>query len=183
MKTPAAVARREAGRIRDARGRRVTQVDPVACFLLRRHEVIDAGTLRRIVEQKGVRVSGFERAALMFGVVCATLVIGFFTFELITGRIRDAATAKSVGLVYMCIIPWIVWYGIKRRRFGHVAAVMLQHGRCPHCGYDLRMLPVNDADGATVCPECGCAWRLATCLGGGGGTPRERGCEGGMGPD
>ena len=25
---------------------------------------------------------------------------------------------------------------------------------------DLRMLPVDPKDGVTVCPECGCAWRL-----------------------
>ena len=38
--------------------------------------------------------------------------------------------------------------------------VMLQHLRCPHCGYDLRLLPTDPKDGASVCPECGCAWRL-----------------------
>jgi hypothetical protein len=37
---------------------------------------------------------------------------------------------------------------------------MLKHRRCPHCGYDLRLLPIDSNDGATVCPECGCAWSL-----------------------
>jgi transcription initiation factor TFIIIB Brf1 subunit/transcription initiation factor TFIIB len=37
---------------------------------------------------------------------------------------------------------------------------MLEHRRCPHCGYDLRMLPTDPDDGSTVCPECGCAWGL-----------------------
>jgi transcription initiation factor TFIIIB Brf1 subunit/transcription initiation factor TFIIB len=37
---------------------------------------------------------------------------------------------------------------------------MLKHRRCPHCGYDIRGLPVDPQDGATVCPECGCAWEL-----------------------
>jgi transcription initiation factor TFIIIB Brf1 subunit/transcription initiation factor TFIIB len=37
---------------------------------------------------------------------------------------------------------------------------MLKHLRCPHCGYDLRGLAADPEDGATVCPECGCAWRL-----------------------
>ena len=31
---------------------------------------------------------------------------------------------------------------------------------CASCGYDLRMLP-TDADGVTVCPECGSGWKLA----------------------
>ena len=51
-------------------------------------------------------------------------------------------------------------YGMKRRRLGHIARAMLQYRRCPHCGYNLRLLPVDPADGATVCPECGCAWLL-----------------------
>ncbi len=38
--------------------------------------------------------------------------------------------------------------------------IMLKHHRCPQCGYDIRLLPADAADGATVCPECGCAWRL-----------------------
>ena len=32
--------------------------------------------------------------------------------------------------------------------------------RCPHCGYDIRGLPTDPEDGATICPECGCAWQL-----------------------
>jgi ribosomal protein S27AE len=38
---------------------------------------------------------------------------------------------------------------------------MLEHRRCPHCGYDLRGLPDESNDGATICPECGSAWILA----------------------
>ena len=30
---------------------------------------------------------------------------------------------------------------------------------CPGCGFDLVPSPV-EADGCTVCPECGAAWRL-----------------------
>jgi hypothetical protein len=37
---------------------------------------------------------------------------------------------------------------------------MIRFRRCPHCGYSLQGLPVDPADGATVCPECACAWRL-----------------------
>ena len=49
----------------------------------------------------------------------------------------------------------------RRKRLRRVCRTMLKHLRCPHCGYDLRLLPVDGADGATVCPECGGAWRLA----------------------
>jgi hypothetical protein len=152
--------RKKALRIKDARGRSVTQLDPVALYLLRQHNVIEADQLRAIAHEKGVRITGKERVSLAFGVLGALLVISLFSFALITGGIRDAPLAKSAGLVYLCAIPWIVWYAIKRRRFGKVAAAMLKYSRCPHCGYDLRLLPTDPADGATICPECGCAWHL-----------------------
>jgi len=38
-------------------------------------------------------------------------------------------------------------------------AFLINVGRCPSCGYELRALPPAD-DGCTVCPECGAAWRL-----------------------
>ena len=135
-------------------------MDPVAMCLLRQHDVIEAEALRAIASEKGVRITGAERAPLFAGVMGALLVISLFTVALITGDIRNAPYAKSAGLLYLCSLPWIIWYGIKRKRFGHVVAIMLKYLRCAHCGYDLRMLPVDPADGATICPECGCAWRL-----------------------
>ncbi len=50
----------------------------------------------------------------------------------------------------------------KRKRLKEVTAAMLKHTHCPHCGYDLRLLPNDPDDCATVCPECGCAWKLCT---------------------
>ncbi len=48
-----------------------------------------------------------------------------------------------------------------RAKYGNrVASVMLEHRHCPRCGYDIRSLPADTEDGATVCPECGCAWKL-----------------------
>jgi hypothetical protein len=151
---------RRSGRVRDARDHTVTQLDPVALCLLHEHSVIDADTLRAIVGEKGVRVTGKERAALTGGLLGALLVVSLFAYALFTGDIHDAPFAKSAGLLYLCSLPWIIWFAIKRKRFGHVAAAMLKHTRCPHCGYDLRMLPVDPVDRATVCPECGCAWLL-----------------------
>ena len=150
----------KAGRVEDARGRKVTQLDPVAMYLLRRHDWIDADVLRAIVHEKGVRITGGGRIPLILGVIGALLVISLFTIALITGGIRNAPYAKSAGLIYLCSIPWVVWYAVKRRRFGKVAAAMLKRLRCPHCGYDIRGLPIAPEDGATVCPECGCAWIL-----------------------
>jgi len=150
----------QAGRIKDARGRKVTQVDPVALHLLRRHEWIEADLLRAITQEKGVRITVQERASLIVGLAGALLVIGLFSHAVLTGDIRGAPLAKSASLVFLCSIPFSAWYRIKRSRFGKVAAAMLKYLRCPHCGYDLRLLPADPEDGATICPECGCAWQL-----------------------
>jgi hypothetical protein len=152
--------RQTSGRIKDARGRRVTQLDPIALYLLRRHDVIEADALKAIANEKGVRIAAREHVALVGGLCGVLLVIVFFTHALITGDIRDATYAKMGSLLWFCAIPWIIWFALKRKRFGAVAAAMLKHRHCPHCGYDLRLLPVEPADGATVCPECGTAWRL-----------------------
>ena len=149
-----------AGRITDARGRRVKQLDPVTMLLLRKHDVIEADVLRAIAREQGVGITGKERVFLAVGVIGALLVIGLFTYETFVGGVGDAPFAKSAGLIFLCALPFFAWYTIKQSRFRKVAAAMLKHRRCPHCGYDLRLLPVDSTDGATVCPECGCAWRL-----------------------
>ena len=153
------IPRHLAGRINDARGRKVEQLDPFVLYLLRQHDVIDADALQAIANEKGVRPTRVERAALIGGLCGALLAISFLTHALITGDIRDAPF--PTGLIFLCCLPWIMWYNInKKKRFGKVAAAMLKHLRCPHCGYDIRGLPIDPEDGATVCPECGCAWRL-----------------------
>jgi hypothetical protein len=161
-------------RIKDARGRKVTQLDPVAMHLLRQPGVIDADVLRAIAREDGLRITAKERAALIVGLTGALLVIGLFVTAIFTRDIRDAPFAKTSSLAYLCCIPFIVWYGIRRTRFGKVAGAMLKYLRCPHCGYDLRRLPVDPGDGATVCPECGCAWRLPDEA-----SPRTAGSDGG----
>ena len=75
---------------------------------------------------------------------------------------RDAPSAKSVGLLCLCSRPGIIWYGIQRGRFGRLAAATLEHLLCLHCGYDIRGLPTDPADSVTIGPECGCAWHLHT---------------------
>ena len=171
MAKKAPPVRQQAGRVADARGRRVTQLDPITMLLLRQHDVIEANVLRAISRAPGVEITGRERVFLAMEVIGALLVIGLFTYETFIGGISDAPFAKSASLVFLCSIPFFAWYGIRRARFRKVTAAMLKHRRCPHCGYDLRFLPPDPADRATVCPECGCAWLLddAKIIAGDGG--------------
>ena len=153
--------RKQAGRIKDARGRKVTQLDPIAIYLLRQHDVIEADVLRAIAHEKGVRIAGKERVSLIVGIVGVLAVAGLFFYSLLVKKdFGTAPLARSASLLFFCLPPWLAWNALKQARFGKVAAVMLKYSRCPHCGYDLRFLPTAPEDGATICPECGSAWRL-----------------------
>jgi hypothetical protein len=147
-------------RITDAHGRKVTQIDPVALYLLRDHAVIDADVLHTIAHEDGVRITGGERVWLIAGVGLVLLVAGLLIQSLVAGDFGSAPFARTSSLLMFCCFAWIYWLRAKWSRFGKVAVAMLKHRRCPHCGYDLRGLPTDDADGATICPECGCAWAL-----------------------
>ena len=148
------------GHVTDARERRVTQLDPVGMHLLRRHDVIPADVLGAIAGEPGLAVTAWERAALAFGIALPLIIIGLFIHSIVTGDFGGGPFARSAALAYFSVVPLVIWYGLKTARFGKVAGAMLKHGRCPHCGYDLTGLAPDDADGATVCPECGCAWNL-----------------------
>lgn len=65
----------------------------------------------------------------------------------------------GVGLSMGLLLGWwmrqSIWEGNPER----VIAALLFVGHCPRCGYGLRACGI-DADGCTVCPECGAAWRV-----------------------
>jgi hypothetical protein len=160
---------REAGRIKDARGRKVTQLDPVMMHLLRRHDVIPSDALREIAKQVGIGMTQVNRALFWASLVGVTSV--FITVPIsITGFVRGWIDSFSLILslllpnsIWICVfIFWVRTRNVRQQRIG---TVMLKHLRCPHCGYDLRSLPTDPADGLTVCPECGCAWRLDSAEG------------------
>ena len=150
------------GWIKDAHGRKVTQLDPVAMHLRQEREIIEGDVLRAIAGEEGVRVRGLERTALflLLTFIAPFLGISLFTYEVITGEIQEGPYARFAGMVWLCCIPWVAWYMMKRSRRRRVKAAMLKHYRCPHCGHKLQGLKEDETDGATACPGCGCAWRL-----------------------
>ena len=142
----------------------MTQLDPVLMHLLRRREVIPPETLRDIAQQIGIGMTRASQLALwagLAGILCA--LIG-----LVIGLARLSAGSIVLGGFLKRILPfcgvWVgpfgFWMATRQVRTRRTTRVMLEHPRCPHCGYDLRGLPTAPEDGATVCPECGCAWRL-----------------------
>ncbi|MCP3902046.1 MAG: hypothetical protein GY715_00295 [Planctomycetes bacterium] len=152
--------------IRDARGRKVTQLDPVELRLLHRHDAIDAEALRPIADEVG---SGLEERTRRFmPVLFVGVVIVAFALILqivlysIKGDIRAIFSPRNIALANIWFFILVLWMRAKQVRFGRIRKIMLKHRRCPHCGYDVHGLAPDEADGCTVCPECGCAWRLAS---------------------
>jgi hypothetical protein len=97
----------------------------------------------------------------MFSVLLAIIVgVEFFLDMLVKGTDFVGFLQKMAPLTAIWIGPLMIWMVAKAARYNRIRSVMLRHRRCPHCGYDLRMLPTDPEDEATVCPECGCAWRL-----------------------
>jgi len=152
-------ARREK-HIKDARGRRVTQLDPVALHILQRNEPIEREVLASIVSEKGIRMTRLEKGAMILSLVLLAALIVTVIIKLLGGESWGHLVRRMVPTFYLFIWPFIVWGGTRASRFGKTAPAMLKHRRCPHCGYDIRGLPAGENDGATVCPECGCAWKL-----------------------
>jgi ssDNA-binding Zn-finger/Zn-ribbon topoisomerase 1 len=155
--------KRHSMHIRDARGRKVTQLDPVMMHLLRRHDVIEAEALHAIAEDIG---PGFTRASRIATWVFFTLGAGGVAAMLIRAYLfRSGLDAMGkiltvINVVSLVLVVFGLWIGARKMRFGRVKRIMLAHRRCPHCGYDLKRLPADARDGATVCPECGCAWKV-----------------------
>lgn len=112
---------------------------------------------------KGIQIG---RALLAGGAVMALV---FLVFGVEIARILVSGVGDLLGVLQQrapvfigvgagLFFTWLMASQIRSRR---TQAVMLKHRRCPHCGYDIRGLPTDPDDGATICPECGCACQLA----------------------
>jgi hypothetical protein len=160
-----AVSEKRTGYIHDARGRRVTQLDPVAMNLLRGHTLIAADTLRKMAEEIDPGEVRKRRMGLVMGVVFALVayILLFFYFRFFAkGSWRDPVMMVFYAsyLVFPSVFVYLKFRKARTARNERIHLIMLKYRHCPHCGYDIRGLPVNPDAGATVCPECGCAWML-----------------------
>jgi hypothetical protein len=156
-------------RIRDARGREVAQLDPMKLHLLRRPGAIEADVLDEIVEELQPGMAKLRPLVILLLVFTFVAGLGVFVVsvmldprpnawqDLLSTVTNPAIIAPNLAVV--ALIPWMFIHQRRARR-GRVSAVLIRFRRCPHCGYSLQGLPVDPTDGATVCPECACAWRL-----------------------
>ena len=154
------------GQIRDARGRSVTQLDPVTLHVLHRTDVIEADTLHEVIEDLEPGTARRYRQMIVIVPCCiAALVTGvaaLYYFSDAAVRKDLVSTLANPAIMGPCLSGGVIcpWIATRQARMQRVRFAMLKHRRCPHCGYDLRGLPVDPGDQATVCPECGCAWLI-----------------------
>lgn len=152
-------------RITDARGRRVTQLDPVKLHLLNLPSIIPAATLRAMSDEiqpdaRRQRLGQILSVAFSFLLIGGGTFVYFRYFSTWTGFDPVNSSIYLLQILIVLAGPVIAYYVFRARYASKIAAVMLKHGHCPHCGYALKGLSASEEDGATVCPECGCAWGL-----------------------
>jgi len=153
------------GRIRDARGRAVAQLDPVKLHLLGQRSVIPADALRSMADQilpglRRQRVLQLLSLALGFVLIFGGNIVYFRYYSTWKGFDPVNVSIYVVQLVVILSGPILAFSIARAQYMSRVASVMLKQRHCPHCGYDIRDLPADPKDGATVCPECGSAWKL-----------------------
>lgn len=165
MVQPSSSKRRQSGRITDARGHSVTQLDPVKLHVLAQHSIIPAQTLRSMTDQIMPGARRQRLILLLLAAFTVLFIVGgttvyFKYFSTWTGFDLVSGTIYALQAVVILSGPLLVFRMARAKYASRVASVMLEHCHCPHCGYDIRGLPVDPGDGTTACPECGCAWML-----------------------
>jgi hypothetical protein len=159
--------------IKDARGRSVMALDPVMMHLLHRRDGIPAEQLREMAQEIGIGMTKTTRVLFWISLLCIALALIVLGIHLVHGIATGTGFRRlfrqAIPFIGIWVGPFIMWFGARSVRIQRIGKVMLKHLRCPHCGYDIRGLPTAEEDGATVCPECGCAWKLD----GGENTPEE----------
>jgi hypothetical protein len=153
--------------ITDARGRTVTQLDPFTLRLTWRFDVIPREDLDVIAREIGSGLEKGPRVLLIVGLVCLAISVAVVAVKVVRmlsaggfSLYKLAGSLSPFLSTWAC--PFVLWLGACVVRSQKSMRIMLAHRRCPHCGYDLRGSPADATDGATVCPECGCAWRMAS---------------------
>jgi hypothetical protein len=155
----------QAGSFKDARGKPVTLLDPYELNMLRRYDVIPADTLQRIADKVGFGLPKWQRLgyfACVFTFFACVVFLVIWKFIRRSGVDAVERVLWPVNLAVFALGAVQFWRSGRRARAKRVCEVMLAHLRCPHCGYDIRGLPFAPEDHATVCPECGSAWRVAS---------------------
>ena len=130
----------EARHTSDARGHRMQVLDP-----LRDSRCADAATRRRVHE-----------SATRWGVPPAFLYA--FLIVIVASPFMGGFGAVVVACALVVAVV-VAAASMPPARSSDLVREWLAFGCCASCGYSLKGIHA-DADGCTVCPECGAAWKL-----------------------
>ncbi len=145
----------------DARGREV----PLVPHNVQLHLARDTEMGRRLRASSTLpkeKPTGSEiRRGIGYGILAIPL--------LLVGALAPASMAFSLkwplwlmllAAIPLSVIPALVTLFVARRAAGQrIARVYAHAGYCGSCAHDLHAIHA-EADGCTVCPECGAAWRV-----------------------
>lgn len=152
------------GAIKDSRGKPASVIDPIKLHHRGDYSTIDADTLGRITDE--LRSSAMQDKLIRFArllVVPGVFASGGLWFY---GSFKPETDVDQFGAILAFGIQMLVTsgalvliLGIPRIFYAKkVAAVLLKHMRCPHCGQDLAGLSPN-RNGRTVdCAGCDHSW-------------------------
>ena len=104
----------------------MTQLDPLALYVLQRNEPIEREVVAVIVSEKGIRMTLLEKGALILSLILLAALIITVVIKLLGGESWEHLARRMVPTVYLFIWPFIVWGGARASRFGKVAAAMLK---------------------------------------------------------
>ena len=165
MPNGTSTANSRAGRIEDARGHVVSQLDPVMLHRLHRHDTIPAEPLGKIDEDLDPEeIRRRPRALLRAPLFVIAWYAAFFGCFAVFSTWKGWDPVLATFAVLCFILPFAsIYIGFRkarRARYECSCRMFLRHLHGPRCGCDTRSLPTAPEDGATICPVCGCAWRL-----------------------
>lgn len=113
---------------------------------------------------KGMDLSLTRRSLVRQGIGLAAILAWGVAWLGLSGWISAALPMSPIvkGLVIgvgpMLGVPPVMWWIVRSHR-QEVARMVVGEHHCASCGYPLGEIDAA-ADGCTVCPECGSAWRL-----------------------
>lgn len=156
------------GSLRDDRGRRVGLIGRGSPRTLAARLGLSPRAAERIEAQAGsVNTWTAATADLVTEYLALLLAIPLLLVALWAwnGAVPRSVPAALRGMSFIvpvtatAAVLWLILRAGWVARTRGIVRGLLAEGRCATCGYDIRGCRA-EADGCTVCPECGAAWRV-----------------------
>jgi|GEM_PF-2351175 len=118
----------------------------------------ETGIKRRVLIQKGDTKSVLlvlDGLAISWALFIVCLCVFYY---IMNGSLKMPLVV-SLGISIALLVYALMYSRVYWRSREHGMRAILRVGRCPSCLYELDGVP-TEADGCTVCPECGGAWGI-----------------------